>query len=189
VVCGARFRLGWVLGSVLAGSPCLGGAVETVVPGPDEVRANDSRTERRSYVVARARISYPQRVSVGAGAFFVRQPVDHECVTACYFRGLLVQVEPGLDGGQLSAGYAVAVGETLGAGRFVRSVHVGYAFKGAVLRTWGDADVEPRDETYAGVEAEFTIVRVNFSLAVFRRLADDPPGDRWLLAGGLGWGF
>ncbi len=177
------------LGLLLAGMPCRADDPEPDRPSVEDVRANDQETERRLYVVARARLSYPQRLSVGAGAFFVRQPVDHECLTACYFRGLLVQVEPGLEGGQVSAGYAVAVAETLGAGRFVPSVHVGYAFKGALLRTWGDADVEIRDETYAGVETEFTIVRVNFSLAAFRRVSSDPTGDPWLLAGGIGWGF
>src|SRR5262245_63267083 len=98
---------------VSLGIPCAASASSA----PDEptvaqVREQDASTERRTYVVARARISTAQELSLGASAFVVRQPLDHDCSTACYFRGLLVQLEPGLGGGQLAAGYAVAVAET-----------------------------------------------------------------------------
>jgi hypothetical protein len=66
---------------------------------------------------------------------------------------------------------------------------VGYAFKGALLRTWGDSDVEPPNSTWLGAETEFTIVKVNFSLGAFRRVSGEAMGDSWLLTGGIGWGF
>lgn len=183
------FTLAATLVLATAGIPCAAGEPVSASPGVEDVRANDRETERRAFVVARARLSRPQELSVAAGGLFVRQPVDHDCATACYFRGLLVQVEPGLGGGQLSAGYAVVVGETLTTPQFIRAVHVGYAFKGALLRTWGDSGVEPPDSTWVGAESEFTIVKVNFSLGAFHRVSGEPTDDRWLLAGGIGWGF
>jgi hypothetical protein len=183
-----RFALAVTLVLASIGLPCVAEDAESGSPGVEEVRANDARTERRAFVVGRARISVPQEVSVAAAGLFVRQPVDHDCATACYFRGLLVQVEPGLAGGQIAAGYAVVVGETRSTPHLVRAVHVGYAFKGALLRTWGD-EVDPPDATWLGPEAEFTIVKVNFSLGAFRRISGRSDDDRWLVSGGIGWGF
>ena len=184
-----RVRVLLALALVCAGVPCAAAGASPAEPDVADVRRTDADTERRSYIVARARISHPQDVSVGAAALVVRQPADHDCATPCYFRGLLVQLEPGLAGGQISAGYAVVVGQTHQARRFVRTVHVGYAFKGAVLRTWGDAERELADATWAGAESEFTIVKVNFSLGAFYRVSGESEGDRWLLSGGIGWGF
>ena len=184
-----RFALAVTLVLASNGLPCVADDAAGGSPGVDEVRANDDRNVRRAFVVGRARISVPQEVSIAAAGLFVRQPVDHDCATACYFRGLLVQVEPGLAGGQIAAGYAVVVGETRTTPTIVRAVHVGYAFKGAVLRTWGDEQVDPPDATWVGPEAEFTIVKVNFSLGVLRRLSGDSDDDRWLVTGGIGWGF
>lgn len=184
-------RLALVATLVLAsiGLPRAAGEPPAARPDVEDVRASDRDTERRAFVVARARLSSAQELSLAAAGLFVRQPVDHDCATACYFRGLLVQVEPGLGGGQLSAGYAVVVGETLTTPHYIRAVHVGYAFKGALLRTWGDSDVEPPDSTWLGAETEFTIVKVNFSLGAFRRVSGEATGDSWLLTGGIGWGF
>jgi hypothetical protein len=185
-----RFAHAMALVVASLGIPCAASAS----PAPDEptveqVRAQDASTERRTYVVGRARISTAQELSLGASAFVVRQPVDHDCATACYFRGLLVQLEPGLGGGQLAVGYAVAVAETRTTPWLVRAVHVGYAFKGALLRTWGDEGSDPPQATWLGVESEFTIVKVNFSLGAFRRVSGESAEDRWLVTAGIGWGF
>ena len=119
----------------------------------------------------------------------VRQPASYDCTTVCQFRGWLFQAEPGLAGGQLSAGYAVVTGEKGRNKHFLSNVYVGYGVKGALLRTWGEANLDPPDQTLLGVEGDFTVIRVNFSLGVFRHVGSGEPDDRWLIAGGIGWGF
>ncbi len=65
---------------------------------------------------------------------------------------------------------------------------MGFAVKAALLRTWGNATLDPPGQTFAGVEGAFTVTRVNFSLGLFGRLSDR--GDRdWLATAGIGWGF
>ena len=76
-----------------------------------EIVEHDANRERRVVGVGRLRISHPQRLSGALGAMFVRQPADYDCTSVCEYRGLLLQAEPGLDGGQISAGYAVLWGE------------------------------------------------------------------------------
>jgi len=64
----------------------------------------------------------------------------------------------------------------------------GFGAKALVMRTWGDSPLTPQDQTLAGVEGEFTVARVNFSLGILRSLADDRD-DPWVVTGGIGWGF
>jgi hypothetical protein len=143
----------------------------------------------RKVWVARARFSHPQRLSGSVGILMARLPADFECATVCDLRGWIFQVEPGWSGGQVSAGYGMVIGDQRPETTYVANVYVGYAVKGAVLRTWGDSPVEPSTQTFVGVETEVTITRVNLSLGLFRSVSDHHSGDRWLVAGGLGWGF
>jgi hypothetical protein len=145
--------------------------------------------ERRVVGLSRIRLSFPQRLSGAVGAMVVRQPANYDCSTVCEFRGLFVQAEPGLSGGQLSAGYATVMGEKGRNEHFLSSVYLGYAIKGALLRTWNDADLRPSDQTLLGVEGDFTIIRINFSLGLFRRLGSGDVDDPWVIAGGVGWGL
>jgi hypothetical protein len=100
----------------------------------------------------------------------------------------MLQIEPGLTGGQLSAGWARVLGEKKNNKFFLHDVYVAFGAKAVLMRTWGDSPLHPQDQTLAGVEGEFTIARVNFSLGLLRSLADRPE-DRWVITGGLGWGF
>jgi len=150
--------------------------------------ATDPPAERRTVALAGARVSHPHGVAGSLGALFARVPAGWDCTTPCELRGFLVQAEPGLHGAQLSAGWALVVGEAARGGRFVSDVLVGFGVKTALLRTWDGASVDPPAQTFVGVEGELTVTRVNFRLGVFRSTAD-APAERVIVTGGLGWGF
>jgi hypothetical protein len=145
--------------------------------------------ETRVVGLSRIRLSFPQRLSGAVGGMIVRQPANYDCSTVCEFKGPFFEVEPGFSGGQLSVGYASLMGEKGGNEHFLSSVYLGYGVRGALLRTWNDADLTPSDQTLLGVEGDFTIIRINFSLGVFRHVGSGDPDDPWVVAGGVGWGF
>jgi len=146
-------------------------------------------TELRVVGVSRARLSFPQRVSAGIGVIFSRQPTIYDCSTVCEFRGLFVQAEPGYSGGQLSVGYADIMGEKGDREHFLTKVYLAWGVKASLLKTWNGADLTPSDQTLLGVEGDFTVIRVNFSLGVFKHVGSGDPDEPWVLTGGVGWGF
>ena len=83
----------------------------------------------------------------------------------------------------------VIMGETGRTRSFLSDIYLAYGIKGALLRTWGGADLRPADQTFVGVEGDFTVIRVNFSLGVFRHVGSGNPDDDWIVTGGIGWGF
>ena len=184
--------IGCLLACVGAGLPAVAGSSVPRSPRgeiAEQILREDRDRTTRVVGLSRARVSHPQQISAAIGAMVARLPTSYDCTAVCEFRGLLLQAEPGLAGGQLSAGYAVVVGETNGNGRFLSDVYLAYGIKGALLRTWGNADLEPEDQTLFGIEGDFTVIRVNFSLGVFRHIGSGDPHDRWLISGGVGWGF
>ena len=174
-----------------AGGPTLFGEDEPshTSAAEDAVRRHDEQTELRVATLARIRISHPQRLSGAIGAIWARQPTSFDCTTTCEYRGFTLHAEPGLNGAQISAGYAKLIGEQQGHSRFVRDILLGFGIRGTLLRTWGDADLDPSSQTLVGAEADLSIVRVNFSLGLLRRVSGPDDADRWHLAGGIGWGF
>lgn len=150
----------------------------------DERRDRD----RRRFTLGRVRASAPQQISAGAGWLWTRQPKVYDCSTVCEMRGWVVEVEPGLAGAQVSAGYAVAAAETGRHRRWLSRVYRAYGVRGAVLRTWGAAHLSPPERTLGGVEGQFTVIGVSFSLGLFRPIGSSGPAE-WTVGGGLGWGF
>lgn len=157
----------------------------------DQVRRHDAQTERRHVGLFGVKLSHPQQLSASLGLMWVRQPKDFSCSTACDFRGPVFQFEPGLAGTKLSMGYGILIGEKGRSRHWVRRAIVGWAAKVAVLRTYGNADVNPSDQTFIGGEAEFTITQVNFSVGVMRAVGSSvgDDDDEWLVTAGIGWGF
>jgi len=137
----------------------------------------------------RARLSYPQIASVGVGALWAAQPEDHECVEVCHYRGLIMQAEPGLSGGQFSVGWGRLVADRRRDGPFLTDVYVGWGLRAAVLRTWGDSPLDPEDQTLVGLEGQAAVARVGFTLGVMRRISPEQGGGRTVVTGGIGWGF
>jgi hypothetical protein len=101
------------------------------------------------------RLSTPQIVSASAG----------------------LQIEPGLAGGKVSAGYAIGLLPYAGAG-----------LKLSALRTWGHPLVAKPRQTYVGIEAEATFF-IKFSVGVMRRVGGEYSPHRLMLTGGIGLGF
>jgi hypothetical protein len=153
------------------------------------ILAEENDTERRVVGLSRFRLSFPQRFSAAVGAMWVRQPVSYDCSSVCKLKGPFVQVEPGYSGGQLSAGYAVVMGERGDNKHFLSRAFLGYGIRGALLRTWNDADLTPADQTLLGVEGDFSIININFSLGVFHHIGSGDPDNPWVVTGGVGWGF
>jgi hypothetical protein len=46
----------------------------------------------------------------------------------------------------------------------------------------------PTAQTLAGVEASFSLLRLNYSIGVLRSLSSKADSD-WVFAAGIGWGF
>jgi len=153
-----------------------------------QVRAELENTERRWYGLMRVRYSNSQLLSVGFGALFVEQPKSENCATGCMLHGWQFAVEPGLYGLQGSVGWGRLAGETGQLKHFIPTVYYAWAFRGVVLRTWGDSrPIEP-GQTFAGIEASFSILRMNFAAGVMHSLSSHSP-DEWLYSGSVGWGF
>ena len=153
-----------------------------------KVATEDADISARWAATYRARISYPLTVSAGVGLIRAKLPRSWECQTACPFNGWMLQLEPGLHGVQFSAGYAMLMGQQRGGGRFIDDVLVGFAAKGVLLRSWGDANLNPPDRSFAGFELSYSVVRFNFSVGALRRI-DSTPGNDWITTFGFGWGF
>ena len=156
----------------------------------EQVRADVDATSLRWLGTARARFSTPLEFSVGVGALVARLPDSHDCVEFCEYRGLVLQAEPGTAGGQLGVGFARLMSRSRPASPFLTDVYVGWGARAVVLRTWGDSGLDPRAQTLAGVEAQFTLVRFSFSAGVLRRISSShDDADRFVYTAGIGWGF
>jgi hypothetical protein len=153
-----------------------------------EIAARDANREPRAYTLAGAHISFPTRVAGSLGWLFTRVPVEFDCHTICDLRGLIAQIEPGLAGGQLSAGYARVFGETGHHERLLSTPYLGVGVKATALHTWGDGPLGA-GLTFLGVEGEFTITRINFRLGASWRIGGGGPAHQRLISWSFGWGF
>lgn len=170
---------------------CLSAATSAALADDGALTArilkHDRDLERRVVGLSRVRFSHPTQLSGTVGAMVARQPAEYDCTTVCEYRGWLFQAEPGLTGGQVSAGYAVVNGEKRRNRHFLSRIYLAYGLKGAVLRTWGSSNLDPSAQTLAGLEGDFTVIGVNFSLGLFRPLQSSD--ESWVVTGGVGWGF
>jgi hypothetical protein len=154
-----------------------------------EVLQREQDRERRMVGLIGARFSNPEKIAGSFGFLWSQLPSEYDCQTLCPFQGPYLQLQPGLGGSRLGFGWARLIGEKKTNERYLSDIYLGYGFKGALLRTWGEPYRTPAGQTYFGTEAEFTIVRVNFRLGFFRHIGGGQRDDPWLLTWGLGWGF
>jgi len=155
----------------------------------EAVARQDADRVRRRAGTLRVRWASPQQVGLAVGALWVQQPRDYDCATVCDYAGLQVQVEGSTGGVQVAAGYANLVGETGRNRRYLSRVFTGFGVRGVVLRTFGNARLEPRRQTFAGLELAYTVTRISMTLGLARRISSAPEADRWRVVGGLGWGY
>lgn len=164
-------------------------ADESLTVLEERILAADRSRELSLTPFGRLRISHPQKVSAAIGAIISKQPPDVECTTTCKLEGLILQAEPGLAGGQLSAGYAVLAGGRNQRERFLSQIYMAYGVKAVLLRTWNRSNLSPEGQSLIGIEGSASIINVNFSLGVFRHVGSRDPSRDWIVSGGLGWGF
>ncbi len=153
-----------------------------------EIATREADVERRAYTLAGIRLASYGGAAGSVGWLFTSVESDFDCHTICDLRGATLEVEPGLDGGRVSAGYARIFGETGHFERFLLSPYLGLGVRGTVVRTWRDGSLGPSGLTYAGLEGQFTITRVSFTLGALWRVAG-ASGRAWAISWGFGWGF
>ena len=154
----------------------------------ERVIAEENDTRRRALGLIGVQLTTPQVVAVSLGVMATGQPTTYDCRTVCNFWGPFAQIEPGLGGGKLSAGWGRAIGSTGRDDRFLSRVYLALAVKATVLRTWGNVGPQAAGRTFAGAELEFSVARFNFGLGLLHRV-DAATDGRWLVTGGIGWGF
>jgi hypothetical protein len=154
----------------------------------DEIVAREAATERRAYTLAGVRLTSYEDLAGSVGWMFTHVESDFDCHTTCDLRGPTVQLQPGLDGAQLSVGYARIFGDTGHSERFLASPYLGMGVRGTVLRTWREGSLGPSGLTYAGLEGQFTITRVSFTLGALWQVGGGS-GHDWAISWGFGWGF
>jgi len=170
------------------------------VPAPDEGDAarleaidrelvRETEREHQLFGLARARVSYPILASVGLGMLIGERSKAYDCTIQCEVNGWLASVEAGAGGVVFNLGPAYLIGELGDNKYFLSRRYMGYAVRGSVLRTWGETAYRPDREWHLGIEGEFTVVSLNLSLGVYRRIGDNGQGQPWLVSGGIGWGF
>jgi len=145
--------------------------------------------ERRVVGLSRFRVSYPQGLSGAVGAMWARQPAAYPCHSVCEFKGPFFEAEPGFGGVQVGAGYAVLMAERGDNEHFLSRTYTGYGVRAVLMRTWDPATLSPPGQTLLGVEGDYSIINVSFSLGVLWHVGAGDPEDTWLVVGGVGWGF
>jgi hypothetical protein len=154
-----------------------------------EIAAREADTQRRDYTLVGARFTSYQSLAGSVGWMFARVESDFDCHTICDLRGPTLQIEPGLDGGQLSVGYARIFGETGHYDRFLVSPYLGIGLRGTVLRTWREGNLGPAGLTYLGIEGQFTVTKVSFTLGALWHAGGGNAAQGWAFSWGFGWGF
>jgi hypothetical protein len=182
------FCLALPFGQVFADDEWSGTVPPTKDQAMQRVRGELENLERRWYAIGRVRYTYPQEISVGFGAMLVDQPKDTDCSTSCMVQGWQFEIEPGLFGTQGSVGWGKLVGETGRTRHLMYDVHLGWAVRGVVMRTYRDYRFRPLPKTLAGIEGSFTFARLNFTVGVLHSLSSGDYQD-WLISSGVGFGF
>ncbi len=155
----------------------------------DHELRRETEREHQLFGMARARVSYPQLASVGLGMLIGERSKAYDCTIQCEVDGWLASVEAGVGGAVFNLGPAYLIGELGDNKYFLSRRYMGYAVRGSVMRTWGESPYRRDREWHAGVEGEFTVVSLNLTLGLYRRIGQHDRGEPWLVSGGIGWGF
>lgn len=154
-----------------------------------EIASREADQQQRVYSLAGARYSSLQGLAGSVGWLFTKVESDFDCGTLCDLRGPTVQIEPGVNGGQLSVGYARIFGETDHHERLLVTPYLGLGIRGVLLRTWRDGYLGPSGQTFLGTEGQFTITRVAFTLGAMWHVGGANARHEWAFSSGIGWGF
>jgi hypothetical protein len=155
----------------------------------DQELRRETERQHQLFGMARARVSYPQLASVGLGMLIGERSKAYDCTIQCEVDGWLASVEAGAGGAVFNLGPAYLIGELGDNKYFLSRRYMGYSVRGSVMRTWGETPYRPDREWLAGIEGEFTVVSLNLTFGVYRRVGEHGHGEPWLVSGGIGWGF
>lgn len=122
------------------------------------------------------RYSTPIKISGVFGVVFMQLHGGN-----CY-SGFFTQIEPGIAGGKLNAGYR------FGGHHFMPLYNIGLA--ASVMQTWGNPlqGVES-DQTYIGLELVGAFSMVGMNCGVFKHIAGDDEDSNWIYSLGIGVGI
>ena len=122
------------------------------------------------------RYSTPIKVSGVFGVVFMKLHGNNT------YSGFFTQIEPGIAGGKLSAGYRY------GEHHFLPLYNIGLAV--SVMQTWSNplADVDG-GQTYVGLEIVGAFSMVGLNGGVFKHLAGDDEDSNWIYSLGIGIGI
>ena len=122
------------------------------------------------------RYSTPIKVSWALGVVFMKLHSSHA------YSGFFTQIEPGIAGCKLNAGYR------FGEHHFLPVYNIGLAV--SVMQTWGSPlqGVES-DQTYAGLELVGAFSMIGLNGGVFKHVAGDDEDSNWIYSLGIGLGI
>jgi hypothetical protein len=178
-----------LLGLTTAAASLSSSDPQSAARAVEEVRREERDVERRTVAVMRARVSSPLELSFGTGVHLAKQPRGFPCYSGCDYRGPIVRAELGLGGAQVGAGYARLIGQQGIRRQVLSRVWMGWGLTGSIMRTWAGPWLGRPVQTLIGIEGDFSIAQVNFSLGAMRSLGNDEDHGGWEIVGGLGWGF
>jgi hypothetical protein len=166
------FLLGTTIAAVLVLTP-----LPAVAGSPADTLAHRSYTQPKSHLSFGARYTRPQRAAISFT--FVRAP------GLAMTSGWFAQVEPGVGGGKLSAGYCDLALDELNPS----PPSFALGLKGSVLRTWGSPLGAARHETLIGPELDMTVLYVKVSVGLLWPVGPASAHQGRLTTWGVGFGF
>ena len=139
--------------------------------------------------------SFPQYVSCGITGIICLNQKRWSTDVGASVAGLLVQLEPGLGGVKLAAGYGFIsstrnfTGHRLGPLGHMGIPYLGYALKAVVLRTAYRPWNLPAGGSYAGAEAQFNFLMLDLRAGVLGQVDGRDWTRPWAATWGVGVGF
>jgi len=170
-------------------------ALAPQMPSPDEdelmaeIAARDADGERRAYVLVGATLTSYEGVSGSLGWLFTKTEPEFDCRRICDLSGATLQFEPGIDGGQMSIGYARVFGETRMHPRLMPKVYLALGMRGVLLHTWSSGELGPSGLSFVGLQGQFTVTSVSFRLGTLWHVGSGEPKQNHAITWSFGWGF
>jgi len=170
---------------------------ETIPPSParaipqeiyDDVARDEADVRSRTLLGWGVGWYEPMGPTLSLGLLATTVPAHSGCHLYCSMEGPFAKVAAGPGGGEISLGWATVTGRIGRSGHSLNATWLGLSARATLLRTWKPYSTWRANRTYAGIELEASIARVNFTLGALRRTAGGP-NDHWLFTWGIGWGF
>jgi hypothetical protein len=156
-----------------------------------ELEVPPEATDSRMAFTLSARLNTPQILSASFGVVFGKFHCHGPSYwDFCTLEGILIQIEPGLGGGKLSAGIAqLYYDPSQPQDSLLGTPIVGLDLKASILNTWGAVFMANPEQAFLGGEVDVTVGFVKFSFGVLGRIFGSQPDQGWIFTSGIGAGF